>query len=446
MKSNTNNTNQQDVIDELRANLDSVRENNDTKEMLPGLSKLGLAYLESGDAPKALTQFDEGLKIALEQENNEAEAQFLGLTGLAIKHIGNYSLALQKFRKSNRIARKIDHHILICDSYIQIALLLSENEEHTKAISQLGHAMKIASDNSDQARRMRIASLMADNFHILSAFDKAVEYYVLAYEISQEIGNHLASSTFLTKVGNIFLIEKEYESAVGQYERALGIAEKIEDTQAAINILGGLFRAHAQQGNSRLAKIYAEQVINLAGSIEHHEAELANIHAYSSFLIDQGQLDDCIPYLEQGLETAQSQDNESWKIAISSDLGFVFYNLDQLDQALANYHNSLDFAVQYQNQAAEAKILGRIGAILADQGEIKTGLEKVHRGLELAHQIEDHALVAEHQTMLAFLYQDQDNAKQAIIYCKNALATYQTLGDSEKYAMVEALLSELQDI
>ena len=182
MKSNIDELNQQDVINELSANLESVRQNNDPKELIPSLSKLGLAYLEAGDAPKALTQFDEGLKVAQEQENKEAEAQILGLAGLAIKQIGNYTLAIQKFRKSNRIARSIDHHILVCDSYIQIALLLSEKGEDTKAISQLSRAMTIASDNNDQARRMRIASLMADTFYVLIAFDKAVEYYVLANE------------------------------------------------------------------------------------------------------------------------------------------------------------------------------------------------------------------------------------------------------------------------
>ncbi len=445
MKSNINDSSHQDIINELTANLTNVRQDNDHKELLPSLSKLGLAYLESGDAPKALTQFDEGLKIAQEQENKEAEAQFFGFTGLAIKQIGNYSLALQKFRKSNRIARKTDHHILVCDSYIQIALLLSENEEHTKAISQLGHAMKIASDNSDQARRMRIASLMADNFYVLTAFDKAVEYFVLAHEISQELGNHLATCTFLTKVGNIFLIEKEFESAVGQYERALGIAEKLEDTYAAINILGGLFRAHAQQGNLRLARIYAEQVINLAGSVGHHEAEITNIHAYTSFLINQGQFNDCISYLERGLEIAQSQDDDSWKITMFSDLGFVFYNLDQLDQALVNYQSSLDLAVLYQNQAVEAKVLGRIGVVLADQGMIEAGLEKVHCALELAHELEDNALIGEHQTMLAFTYQDQGNTELAIKNCSDALATYQTMDDIDKYSIVETLLSALHE-
>lgn len=406
-----------------------------------------MAYLEAGDAPKALTQFDEGLKVAQEQENKEAEAQFLGLAGLAIKQIGNYRLALQKFRKSNRIARKIDHHILVCDSYIQIALLLSEEGEDTKAISQLGNAMKIAVDNNDQARRMRITSLMADTFHVLSAFDKAVDYYVLAHEISQEIGNHLATCTFLTKVGNIFLLEKEYESAIGQYERALGLAEKLENTNAAINILGGLFRAYAQLGQHRLATVYAEQVINLAQTIGHHEAEIANIHAFTSFLIDQGRFKDCIPYLERGLEIAQSQDDGSWKIAMLSDMGFVFYHLDQLDDALANYQTALGLAEQYQDQAVEAEISGRIGAVLADQGKIEMGLEKVHHALdhalELAHELEDDALIGEQQTMLAFLYQDLGNTEQAISYCKEALGTYQTLEDKEKSSMVAALLSEL---
>jgi len=129
--------------------------------------------------------------------------------------------------------------------------------------------------------KMRVTSLFGDNFFKLESFDKAVEYYVLGSEVARELNNHAAEAAIITKVANIFLLEKEIKSAVGQYERALKIASSIEDRNAEINILGGLFRANALDGNVRLATVYGEQVIQLASEIKHAEAEASNIAAFA---------------------------------------------------------------------------------------------------------------------------------------------------------------------
>ena len=49
-----------------------------------------------------------------------------------------------------------------------------------------------------------------------------------------------------------------------------------------------------------LATFYGEKVIQLAGEIQHFEAEIANVHALASFFIDQAQYSKAISYIDQG--------------------------------------------------------------------------------------------------------------------------------------------------
>ena len=94
-------------IQQIRDDLTQARQGENTVQIISSLRKLGQLYLERGDAPQALTQFNEALKLVADTEDHIAHAQVLGFRGLALKMIGNFSLALQSFRKSNAVAKSI---------------------------------------------------------------------------------------------------------------------------------------------------------------------------------------------------------------------------------------------------------------------------------------------------------------------------------------------------
>ncbi|MFC1961301.1 hypothetical protein ACFLYO_11410, partial [Chloroflexota bacterium] len=413
MEPKTDAATQQTRIAELEKTLALAQQADNTPQVLSTLAELGQAYLAVGEAPKALTQFEHGCKLAKKTGLMEAEAQFLGFTGLALKQIGNFDFALRQFRKSSKVARQIPHNALACDSYMQMALLLAHTGEETKAVSQLSRAMKIAVDTNDLPRKMRVASLLADNFYRMEAFDKAVEYYVIAQEVARDLNNRPAECSFLTKVGNVFLLEGEIESAIGQYERALKVAEPLEDANAEINILGGLFRAYALADNIELAQSYGDKAINLAETIGHVAAELANLHALASILIEHEHYQQSIVYLEKGLKLSLEHGDDDWLLLFQSSLGFVAYNLNELTTASAHYHSALTLAVECQNTNTEAMILTRIGAIQADQGEYEQALTTSKRALQLARELENYALLGEQQSLMAFLYHDMGDQETA---------------------------------
>ena len=89
--------------------LSKAREQENDGQILSNLRKLGQLHLDNGDAPQALTQYDEALKLGAKSEDKEAHAHILGFRGLALKLIGNFSLALQASRKSNALASELGH-------------------------------------------------------------------------------------------------------------------------------------------------------------------------------------------------------------------------------------------------------------------------------------------------------------------------------------------------
>ena len=431
-------------IQKAQTDLEKARANTDTGQIISSLRTLGQLYLDGGDAPQALTHFNEALKLVAETEDHVVHAQVLGFRGIALKLIGNFSLALQAFRKSNAVANKAGHASLTCDSFIQIALLRSEMGDVTDAISNLSRAMQIATEQKDQARRMRICGLFGDSFYKLEAFDKAVEYYVLGSEIARGLEKRAAEVSFLTKVANIFLLEREIESAIGQYENALKIASAIEDRNAEINILGGLFRAHALDGNFRLARVYGEQVIHLAREAKHVEAEVSNIVAVASFLIENGKASQAIPYLESGLQIADEQKNPDLKTDILTRLGLAWYQDQKNELALENFNHALETARSVNDEASQALVLGYIASVYSGIEQYENSIDAALEAVSLAENLEEFRLAVEQQILLAFNYRDLNRVEEAVQYCSRAQDSFKTLGDQEMFERAQMLLEELK--
>ena len=432
-------------IQRAQNDLAIAREQENAGQVLLNLRKLGQLHLDSGDAPQALTQYNEALKLVAETEDKEAHAQILGFRGLSLKLIGNFSLALQSFRKSNAIASEIGHAALTCDSYIQIAMLKSEMGETTEAISNLSRAMAVAQEKNDLARKMRIASLLGDNFYKIEAFDKAVDYSVLGSEIARELKNQAAEASFLTKVANIFLLEGEIKSAIGQYERALKIASAIEDRNAEINILGGLFRAHALDGDMRLATVYGDQVIHLARDCKHAEAEYSNIAAFASFLAEKGKVAEAMPYLERGLQIADEQNNLNLKADMFIRLGLAYSQQQQNVLALENFNQALEITRTVSDARSQARILGYIASLQADEEKYEASIETAEGALSLAQELEIPELMAEQQILLAFNYRDLNQNEKALQYCSAALESYKNIGDQAMIERAQILYAELAE-
>jgi tetratricopeptide (TPR) repeat protein len=434
----------EDLIQQLREAVNRASQQDDPVQKCAALTKLGQAYLDKKEAPDALTQFEEAFKIAQKTDNMEVQARLYGYKGLALKMLGNYTLALQAFRRSNGIAANLGHNLLLCDSYLQLGILKFEMEKQADAQSDLIQALEIAASEQDSPRKMRIAASLADNAYSMKNFGEAREYYSLAYEQARNLGNHQAECSFLTKIGNVSLSAGEPKAAIEQYDRALNIASAIRNRSAEINILGGLFRANALIKDVGLATFYGEKVIQLAGEIRHFEAEIANIYALASFLIGQDQVGKALAYLDHGRKLAEMNQNQEWLLTMTVVYATALYRSGDYPAAMEAYSQALTLTRSAADKRSEASILGYLSAVQAEQGSLRESIKSAEHALVLAHELNDAGLAGEQQMLLAFDCRDLGQVDKALQYCQAAIASYQETGKPEMVAKAEALLAELQ--
>jgi tetratricopeptide (TPR) repeat protein len=423
-----------------------ARQAKDQTVILESLTDLGIAYLDSGDAPKALTQFNEALTLAQAMENLEKEAHILGLKGLGLKQIGNYQFALQSFRKSNKLAEKIDHHLLVCDSLTQIGILQSEIGDNLKAISSLERALGASMQLEDPIRRMRIAGALGNCFYQVESYDKSLEYNALALEIARKLNDSGAKCTYLIAMGNNLLMVEAHEEAIRNFEEALQLADEAKNRQAEIRALSGLMSANAAVGKTRLATMYGEQAVRLAGEMQDRVAELKLLYLLAEVQIDQNQYDKAHKILEQALLIAREMEAWDWQIRLLNQIGDVYFNMDALEESLEIVEQALQLAELVQDHTQQVHLLGNISDLRAALKDFEGALTAAQQSLSIAQEGEDKLLLGEAHIMMAFAYRDLGETNRAIQSCQFAIETFRELGAVSMLNQAKEVLAEMETL
>lgn len=435
-----------DHLAALDARVAAARSAADEGALLPALVDLGQAYLQAGNVPKALTQFEEGLALAQSAGSALWEGRLWGYRGICLLRLGNSHFAQIALYKSHNIARELGDKPLLIDALTQLGLLQVDSGNPTKAIAKLEQALGHATALNDQPRLMNLAGRLGTLFLELSSLEKAVEYFALALQAADALDQPQAACSYKLSLGHAYLANGQLETARELLEEALAIAGELDSPAAEISVLTTLLRTHIAGGNSSMALLYGNQAQQLAR--EHGEAaqEMAVLNLLTAFLAEKGQFKKSLPLLQRALEIANANEEWQWQLTMQERLGFAYYQTDRLPEAQAAYAAAQETALRLQDPAAAAQLYGRLSAVLADQGETVDAIKAARQAVTLAEAQENWSLVGEQQILLAFAYAEQGDLAQAVALCQEAIAVFGKIEDADRLAKAEALLLEVRGL
>jgi len=429
---------------ELETAVDQARTKNEPDSLILALIELGLAYLDSGNVPKALTQYEKALTLAKENNEEVLEARLWGYKGICLTRLGNSHFAQIAFYKSYKMAKALHHTPLLIDALTQIGSLQLETGQKAKAISRLEQAHGLALSIGDDLRAMNLAGKVGGIFFSMDAQEKALEYYVLARQLAQKLDQPQAECAYLLNIGNVLLTGDEQAAAREHFEEALNIATELNNVHAEISALSSLMRTYMAEDKVSMVALYGESALRLAQALGAPGLEIANINLFTTYLVERGYARRALPHLQRGLEIATGSEDWAWQLTFYHQLGYAYYELGELDAALAAYESGLQRARQLQDKTAMGQLYGRLSAVLADKEMLTEAVTAARQALAIGQELDDSRLVGEQQIMLAFAFSDLDDLEQARSFCQEAVATYRTLGEESLLRKAETLLLSLE--
>jgi tetratricopeptide (TPR) repeat protein len=427
----------QDALQAAKGDMDHLR-------VIEVYIQLGRYYRSDGDTPKGLTQFELALKTALKFGYKEMESRLLGLIGQSLKEIGNYQASMQSYRKSLRIAKKIENSVLQLDSLLHIGMLLAEQGKNLEAISKLDNALALSIQINDLHRKLHVANLMGNIYLAIDSSEKALESYAIALEAARAIKDVLAEAATLIHLGQAFMKDDIFDTAIEHFENALDFSGKVDNPHIEIQALNGLMHANDKLGKQKLAIVYGEQMVNKTKAMGEASIEMQAIDTLVKLLINYEKYQDVVPYLEGGLQISRAQKDRDWELRFLMDHGISLYMVEDHKKADVILNEALDLAVRMQKKPEEAVLLGHLSALKADDGKLDSSIEYSERALDLARQTGNRVLEGEQLVLLSLNYHELDENEKAAAFGEDAIRIFKELENPELVKLAKKYVDSYQ--
>ncbi len=430
--------------------LAEARATGDAAAITAALLEVGKSHFQTGNAPKALTHFEEAIEIAEANALEEQNARLWGYKGLALAQLGNAHLAQRALFRSLNVAREIDHKPLQSDALGQIGQLMAERGDIEKAIGRLDQALAMAQEAGDPLRAMHLEGKLGALFLSLQSLDKAADSFAAAMHGAERLKLRDSVLRYRIGLGSVMLANGEPDVALEQFEIALNEADALESPGARAQALDAMVQAHAAAGHVSMVQMYADALLALCAEEKMASVALAASLNTASFFMEHEQPKRALNYLTRGLELARAEDNWAWQAVMLEKMSLAHYMGEDWEAAASDCRAALEVAHQLHDEAAQARLYGHLGATLAEltelsvPGAVDEAREASLQSLEIAERIDDLPLAGEQQVLLAFSAADAGDVTAARDWCYAALKTFGTLGDSDMVERTSALLAEIE--
>jgi tetratricopeptide (TPR) repeat protein len=217
------------------------------------LGFIAAAYTSLKDFPHAIHYYAECLKINRELKDLEGEALQWNNIGTLYYTQGDFEEAMKNFERAFEIQKKLDkfdeaimRNISMMSAFLEkwertievCELVLTKNPKDlnalyglAQALSRIGNiqkSMEIYTKSLEIAKTVRVYNDLGVLHETLSEFDKALEFFELAVNLSKEDKNEHGLMLALNNLGSCYFKMKKYDLALEKLKETQELAIKLD--------------------------------------------------------------------------------------------------------------------------------------------------------------------------------------------------------------------------
>jgi CHAT domain-containing protein/ATP/maltotriose-dependent transcriptional regulator MalT len=395
---------------------------------------IGSIHENLGDLKKAQEFAEQGLKIAQQSENLEAEDFALSVIALIYDSLGNQSKKIELNQRQLEIAQKLKNPISEVQALLNIAgsYQILGNYQKTLELEEQALTKIEAVDikklpEEQQVNAWTTKSLVFWNFSLtylsLGEYDKALKFAQKCIDLVQTLKKPELDAAALLRLGNVYAARQEFEQAIKLTQKALDIAKQIKNPEIETNALKQLGKIYVARGNYSQATELANLLSETADKNKNINLKLDALNILKDVYTAQGNLQKVLELLEQSLTIAKQDKNPS------SEFWALFNQATFYMSPLGNYQKTLDLSQQanstakkLQNPQMEAMSLFLLASAHFIQGEPQKTIELTNQGLAISQNRKMIWLEMLANVLLTLGYGDLNNDQKAMESAQAVLA------------------------
>ncbi|MEP7109840.1 MAG: adenylate/guanylate cyclase domain-containing protein [Ferruginibacter sp.] len=174
----------------------------------------------------------------------KGEAYALKNIGTSYYYQGKYLEAIEKLNHSLKIFKEIKNNIGISNMYNNIGVVYYDQGDDVKALENYLQSLQFAELANDKLRMLTALNNVGGVYlNKLPTHDKALQYYLLALPICEELGKQQELGAISVNIGTIYFDKKEDSTAMVYFNNALKAYGNNEGSLNAYNAIGQLYNS-----------------------------------------------------------------------------------------------------------------------------------------------------------------------------------------------------------
>lgn len=293
-------------------------------------------------------------------------------------------------------------------------------------VTQLAVHFEKAEEFEKAAKYRLMSAVKANNLYCIEEAIKDCEDGIeLLNKLDKSGENVRRKIDLLLELGRARELNNDWDYAWEEYEKAQGLAKKIDDQKRISDVYYGYGRISHKKGEYERAI----DSLNRSLEIKKNLGDKIGISALLEIIginciYFQNRLFDAMVNFKMSLIIKDELEDELGKARLLQRIGTVYYKLGENDEAFTNLEKALSIAVKYDDPYVQALSLSGIAGIHLARGEWEKALKKYHESLKHLEKI-GKILTIEIGMLLAMghcYFEGEGDVNSALKYYETALA------------------------
>lgn len=349
---------------------------NDHKGKAASLWLLGMSTL-STDRKASLGYYEEAIKIAEVINDKAGLCNYLIAKGNLYKSMGDITSSNKGYEKALATALEIADKKAILKSRINLAMNLSVMGNYIEAVKQIQEAISMGEEEGDTDLLPKVYSMLASIYRIHGNYVSAIEYYFLALKFNEQ--NHDYNGVFLNliNIGCIKADQKDTESGLETFNKALQMAEEQKDSSkisVCYTNIGTLYL----ETDRRKAVDYLQKAINISAGkdVRQNIYNFINIGAAN---VSDKNFDQASEYFSKALQLSTNSGYKNTMGEVYAKTGDMYAKWGKNEKALEATSKALAIATEIKYLDLQKDCYKQLAEIYAANKNFKAAYENQER-------------------------------------------------------------------
>ena len=277
---------------------------------------------------------------------------------------------------------------------IELGSAYSSLSEFNRAIDFYRQALEISQKIGDRNGEAKSLNWLGNAYCSLSQYHQAILFHQQSLEIKREIGDRNGEASSLNNLGNAYNSLGQYKQAIHFYHQSLEIFKEIGDFNYEANSLDNLGSTYHSLGQYQQSMNFYQQSLEIFKKIGNLSGEAASLTGLGNLYHSQGHYQQSIQFYEQVLAIDRKIGDRNGEANSLMGLGNDYCLLGHYQQSIQFYEQALEIDREIGDRSGEAASLKNLGLVLKELGLKKESSEalsmsrKIFEELEFNHEVQ----------------------------------------------------------